>query len=183
MAEKTIFPREEKADVLFNKILNDPWACEKLQGTFCSLRLARPRARTRPRPRKTVSASPDLGLGLDLDLGRQTPPRPTPGVGLSLDSGRRTRPRPRRSLRLTRPRARTDNVIGGHHYPTPSSLRLRETGPASHLARPGKQIMMVPRVLHDDGGPPLRELSRPTLFTDLPCQRSHIALASSAAKP
>ena len=26
MAEKTIFPREEKADVLFNKILNDPWA-------------------------------------------------------------------------------------------------------------------------------------------------------------
>lgn len=30
MAEKTIFPREEKADVLFNKILNDPWACEKL---------------------------------------------------------------------------------------------------------------------------------------------------------
>ena len=36
MAEKTIFPREEKADVLFNKILNDPWACEKLQGTFCN---------------------------------------------------------------------------------------------------------------------------------------------------
>ena len=36
MAEKTIFPREEKADVLFNKILNDPWACEKLQETFCN---------------------------------------------------------------------------------------------------------------------------------------------------
>ena len=32
MAEKTIFPREEKADVLFNKILNDPWACEKPRG-------------------------------------------------------------------------------------------------------------------------------------------------------
>ena len=36
MTEKTIFPREEKADVLFEKILNDPWACEKLQETFCS---------------------------------------------------------------------------------------------------------------------------------------------------
>jgi hypothetical protein len=54
-----------------------------------------PRARTQPRPRKTVSASPDPGLGFDLDLGRQT------------------RPRPRRSLRLARPRARTDHVTGG----------------------------------------------------------------------
>jgi hypothetical protein len=42
-----------------------------------------------------VSASPDPGLGLDLDLGRQT------------------RPRPRRSLRLARPRVRTDHVTGG----------------------------------------------------------------------
>jgi hypothetical protein len=70
-----------------------------------------PRARTQPRPWKMVSASPDPGLGLN--LGRRTPPRPTPRVGLSLDSGRRTRPRPRRSLRLARPRARTDHVIGG----------------------------------------------------------------------
>jgi hypothetical protein len=42
-----------------------------------------------------VSASPDPGIGLDLDLERQT------------------RPRPRRSLRLARPRARTDHVTGG----------------------------------------------------------------------
>jgi hypothetical protein len=77
------------------------------------LRLARPKARTQPRPRKTVSASPDPGLGLNLDLGIRTPPRPTPGLGLSLDLGRRTRPRPRRSLRLARPRARTDHVTGG----------------------------------------------------------------------
>jgi hypothetical protein len=59
------------------------------------LRLARPRARTQPRPRENVFASPD------------------PGVRLSLDLGRRTRPRPRRSLRLARPRARTDRVTGG----------------------------------------------------------------------
>ena len=36
MTEQTIFPREERADVLFQKILKDPWACEKLQGTFCN---------------------------------------------------------------------------------------------------------------------------------------------------
>ena len=31
MKEKTIFPREERSDMLFQKILNDSWACEKLQ--------------------------------------------------------------------------------------------------------------------------------------------------------
>ena len=30
MKEQTIFPREEHADVLFQKILADPWACDKL---------------------------------------------------------------------------------------------------------------------------------------------------------
>ena len=35
MEEKTIFPREEHSDILFQKILKDPWACEKLQATFC----------------------------------------------------------------------------------------------------------------------------------------------------
>lgn len=34
--ETTIFPREEKTEVLFQKILNDPWACEQLQETFCN---------------------------------------------------------------------------------------------------------------------------------------------------
>ena len=28
MKEQTIFPREEHADVLFQKILADPWACD-----------------------------------------------------------------------------------------------------------------------------------------------------------
>ena len=36
MNETTIFPREKKADFLFEKILNDPWACEKLQETFAN---------------------------------------------------------------------------------------------------------------------------------------------------
>ena len=36
MKEQTIFPREEHADVLFQKILSDPWACDKLFETFCN---------------------------------------------------------------------------------------------------------------------------------------------------
>ena len=37
MKEQTIFPREEHADVLFQKILADPWACDKLfPQTFCN---------------------------------------------------------------------------------------------------------------------------------------------------
>lgn len=36
MKEKTIFPREEKSEVLFDKILNDPWAYNKLFQTFCN---------------------------------------------------------------------------------------------------------------------------------------------------
>ena len=34
MKESMIFPREEKTEILFQKILEDPWACEKLQETF-----------------------------------------------------------------------------------------------------------------------------------------------------
>ena len=36
MKETTIFPREEKSEVLFDKILNDPWAYNKLFQTFCN---------------------------------------------------------------------------------------------------------------------------------------------------
>ena len=37
MKEKTIFPREEKSEVLFDKILNDPWAYNKLFQTFAMM--------------------------------------------------------------------------------------------------------------------------------------------------
>ena len=36
MKNSTFFPREEIEDVLFEKILHDPWACERLQETFCN---------------------------------------------------------------------------------------------------------------------------------------------------
>lgn len=34
MSEKTMFPREGHADILFQKILNDPWTCDRLMETF-----------------------------------------------------------------------------------------------------------------------------------------------------
>jgi hypothetical protein len=156
-----------------------------------------PRARTQPRPRKTDSASPDLGLGLGLDPGRRTPPRPTPGLGLSLGLERRSPPRPtqgsdsastsKNELRLARPQGSDSTSTleeppprptsgsdpprhrEGHQYPTPSYLRLRGTRPTSHLARPGKQVMMAPRVLHDNGGSqPLTEARRRQQGPDSP---------------
>lgn len=36
MEEKTLFPREEKSELLFKKITEDKWACEKLMETFCN---------------------------------------------------------------------------------------------------------------------------------------------------
>jgi hypothetical protein len=97
-------------------------------GRHRKLRLARPRAQTRPRPRKTTnSASPDPGA--------------------------RTRPRPRRSLRLARPRARTDHVAGGAIITLPlASSGYGEQDRRPIWLAPAKQIMMAPRVLHDDGG-------------------------------
>jgi hypothetical protein len=76
------------------------------------LRLARPQGSD-----STLTSEDSLrlarhpGLGLSLDSGRRSPPRPTPGA--------RTQPRPRRSLRLARPRARTDHVTGGPSLPYP----------------------------------------------------------------
>jgi hypothetical protein len=110
----------------------DPRGSDSTSTSDDGLRLARPQGSD------SASTSDDglrlarpPGLGLNLDLGRWSPPRPTPGartqprprttVSASPDPRARTQPRPRRSLRLARPRARTDHVTGrGHHYPTPS---------------------------------------------------------------
>jgi hypothetical protein len=112
------------------------------------LRLARPRARTRPRLRKTTnSASPDP----------RARPWPQPTVSASPDPGARTRPRPRRSLRLARPRARTDHVAGGAIIALPlASSGYGEQDRRPIWLAPAKQIMMAPRVLHgdDDSKPP-----------------------------
>jgi hypothetical protein len=107
-----------------------------------------PRARTRPRPRKTTnSASPDPRA--------RTQPWPQPTVSASPNPGARTRPRPqpRRSLRLAQPRARTDHATGGAIITLPlasSGYRGQDWRPI--WLAPVKQVMMAPRMLHDDGG-------------------------------
>jgi hypothetical protein len=102
----------------------------------------------------TVSASPDPGFGLDLDL----------------DLGRQTRPGPRRSLRLARPRARTDHVTGGAIITLPlASSGYGEQDRRPIWLAPVKQIMMAPRVLHEDGGSqPLTEARRRQQGLDSP---------------
>jgi hypothetical protein len=110
------------------------------------LRLARPRARTQPWPRKTTnSASPDPRA--------RTRPRPRKTTNsASPDPRARTRPRPRRSLRLTLPKARTDHITGGAIITLPlASSGYEEQDRRPIWLAPVKQIMMAPRMLHDDG--------------------------------
>jgi hypothetical protein len=104
-----------------------------------------PRAQTQPRPRTTASASPDPRA--------RTQPRPRTMVSTSPDPRARTQPRLRRSHRLARPRARTDHAAGGYII----TLPLASSGYGEQDRRPiwlalVKQVMMAPRVLHDDGG-------------------------------
>jgi hypothetical protein len=104
-----------------------------------------PRARTQPRPRTTVSASPDPRA--------RTQPRPQTTVSTSLDPRARTQPQPRRSPRLARPWARADPVAGGYIITLPlASSGYGEQDRRPIWLAPVKQVMMTPRVLHDDGG-------------------------------
>jgi hypothetical protein len=76
----------------------------------------------RPRGSDSTSASEDR---LDLDLGgASTSPNPGHGPTTSQEAP---------------------------SLPYPKLTQARGTRPASHLARPGKQVMMAPRMLHDNG--------------------------------
>jgi hypothetical protein len=127
------------------------------------LRLARPRARTPPRPRKTVSASPDprartpprprKTVSASPDPSARTQPRPRETVSASPDLRARTQPRPRRIHRLARPWARTDHVARGYIITLPlASSGYGEQDRCPIWLVPVKQVLMAPRVLHDDGG-------------------------------
>ena len=124
-------------------------------GSFAS-----PDLRLRPREEAPPCPTSCFGLGRrspprptsGFGLGRRSPPRLTPRLGLSLGLGRnhvlvRTWPRPqekslpRPTLGSDRPRHR------GYIITLPlASSGYEGTRPASHLARPGKRVMMVPRV-------------------------------------
>jgi hypothetical protein len=144
------------------------------------LRLARPQARTRPQPRKTVSASPDRRawtpprpqktVSASPDPRARTQPRHRKTDSASPDPRARTQPRPRRSHRLARPRARTDHVTGGPIITLPlASSGYGEQDRRPIWLAPVKQVMMAPRVLHDDGGSqPLTEARRRQQGSDSP---------------
>jgi hypothetical protein len=130
------------------------------------------RARTQPRPRKTDSASPDpwartqprpwKTVSALPDPRTQTQPRLRNTVFASPDPWAQTQPRPRRSHRLARPRARTDHVTGGPIITLPlASSGYGEQDQRPIWLAPVKQVMMAPRVPHDDGSSqPLMEARR-----------------------
>jgi hypothetical protein len=126
------------------------------------LRLARP-------PGSDSTSTPDGGLRLARPPGSDSTSTPDGGLRLARPPGPDSASTseetpPRLTSGSDRPRHR-----GGHHYPTPSQLRLRGTRPASHPARPGKQVMMAPSVLHDDdGSQPLTEARRRQQGSDSP---------------
>ena len=104
-----------------------------------------PRARTPPRPQTTVSASPDPRA--------RTQPRPRTTVSASADPRARTQPRPRRNHRFARPWARADHATRGAIITLPlASPGYGEQDRRPIWLAPVKQVMMAPRVLHDDGG-------------------------------
>jgi hypothetical protein len=139
-----------------------------------------PRARTQPRLRKTVSASPDprartqprlrKTVSTSPDPRARTQPRLRKTVSASPDPRARTQPRPRRSHCLARPQARTDHVTGGAIITLPlASSGYGEQDRRPIWLAPVKQVMMAPRVLHDDGGSqPLTEARRRQQGSDSP---------------
>jgi hypothetical protein len=103
--------------------------------------------------RRRTPPRPTPGLGLSPGLSLRSPPRPTQGLRLDLGLGRQTRPRPRRSLRLAQPGARADHVTGGAIITLPqANSGYGEQDRRPIWLAPVKQVMMVPRTLHDDGG-------------------------------
>jgi hypothetical protein len=64
-------------------------------------------SQVQPQAQQEAPPRPTPGLGLTLGLGRWSPPRPTSGLDLG------------RSLRLSRPWARTDRAMGDTSLPYP----------------------------------------------------------------
>jgi hypothetical protein len=127
------------------------------------LRLARPQGSdststpkdglrlARPQGSDSVSTSED-GLRLARPQGSHSASTSEDGLRLARPRAR-TQPRPWRSHHLARHWARTDHVVGGYVI----TLPLASSGYGEQVRRPiwlalVKQVMMAPRVLHDDDG-------------------------------
>jgi hypothetical protein len=122
-----------------------------------------PRAQTQPRLRKKVSASPDPRARTQPRLWKKVSASPGPRartqpqlwkmVSASPDPKARTKPQPRRNHRLARPWARTDHATRGAIITLPlASPGYGEQDRRPIWLAPVKQVMMAPRVLHDNGG-------------------------------
>jgi hypothetical protein len=137
-----------------------------------------PRARAQPRLRTTVSASPDPRARAQPRLRKTDSDSPDPRA--------RTQPRPPDDgLCLARPPGSDSTSTSTSEEPPPRSGRPRHKGGiiTLPLASPGygeqdrrpiwlapvKQVMMAPRVLHDnDGSQPLTEARRRQQGSDSP---------------
>jgi hypothetical protein len=121
-----------------------------------------PRARTQPRPRTTVSASPDPRAQTQPRLRKTVSASPEPQGSDSASTSEESPPRP--TSGSDRPRHRGGIIT----LPLASSGYGEQDRRPIWLA-PVKQVMMAPRVLHDDGGSqPLTEARRRQQGSDSP---------------
>jgi hypothetical protein len=144
-----------------------PTAAKSSLGRHRKLCLARPQGSD------STSTPKDDGLRLARPQGSDSASTSDDGLRLARPQGsdsalisddglRLVQPRPRRNRRLARPRARTNHVTRGAIITLPlASSGYGEQDRRPIWLAPVKQVMMAPRVLHDDGGSrPLTEAGR-----------------------
>jgi hypothetical protein len=157
--------------------LPDPRAQAQPRPPEDGLRLARPQgSSSTSTPEDGLRLARPQGSGSTSTSGRRSPPHLAPGLGLNLDlrttvsaspgPRARTQPRPRRSHHL----ARADHATRGGIITLPlASPDYGEQDRCPIWLAPVKQVMMAPRVLHDNGGSqPLTEARRRQQGSDSP---------------
>jgi hypothetical protein len=115
-------------------------------GRHRKLRLARPQG-------SDSTSTPEDGLRLARPQGSDSTSTPEDGLRLARPQGSDSTSTPEDGLRLARPRARTDHTAGGYIITLPlASSGYGEQDRRPIWLAPVKQVMMAPRMLHDDGG-------------------------------
>jgi hypothetical protein len=110
------------------------------------LRLARPQG-------LDSTSTSDDGLCLARPQGSDSTSTSDGGLRLARPQGSDSASTPDDDLRLARPWARTDHVAGGYIITLPlASSGYGEQDQRPIWLAPVKQVMMTPRVLHDDSG-------------------------------
>jgi hypothetical protein len=121
-------------------------AAKSSLGRHRKLRLARPQG-------SDSTPTPDDGLHLALPQGSDSTSTSDDGLRLARPQGSDSASTSDDGLRLARPWARADHVAGGYIITLPlASSGYGEQDRRPIWLAPVKQVMMTPRVLHDDGG-------------------------------